>query len=224
MLPGTLNWEARLTGDNPDEQVSDTIEMMARYVREDCLSASVLQEAEIAAPPGTDLIEGIFQYVRRLIRFQSDERTAAPLESHLARIGLGDYPVVEVLIRPRDMLSWRNDTGQSQVGDCDDFAMLTAALLLAKGIDAHFVTVAADPRQPGTYSHVYVAAYIKDGSRVPLDTSHGEYAGWEVSDNVTRRTEWPIKTGYRGLILAGLLVWALLANWTKLRTWKWRLS
>ena len=223
MLPGTLNWEARLTGDDPDEQVETTINMMARYVREDASSSEVQAEAEVAAPPDTDPIEGIFQYVKRLIRFQSDERTAEPLESHLAQIGLGDYPVIEVLIRPRDMVTWRSDTGTGQVGDCDDYAMLTAALLIALGIDAHFVTVAADPRQPGMYSHVYVAAY-QQGKRIPLDTSHGEYAGWEVSRNVTRRQEWPIKTGYRGIIIAGLLIWALLASWSKFPKWRWRTS
>jgi len=223
MLPANLNWEARLTGDDPDEQVETTIDMMAKYVREDASSIEVQQAATEAVPPGTDPIEGIFQYVKRLIRFQSDERTAEPLESHLAQAGMGAYPVIEVLIRPRDMVTWRSDTGTGQVGDCDDYAMLTATLLLAKGIDASFVTVAADPRQPGNYSHVYVAAF-QQGNRIPMDTSHGEYPGWEVSDHVTRRTEWPIKTGYRGLILAGLVIWALVSNWSKLRTWKWRTS
>jgi Transglutaminase-like superfamily. len=222
MLPANLNWEAQLTGDDPDEQVEATIEMMARYVREDASSIEVQQAAREASQSEADPIEGVFQYVKRLIRFQSDEHTAQPLESHLVKIGLGDYPVIEVLIRPRDMLSWQKDTGTRQVGDCDDFAMLTAALLIALGIDASFVTVAADPRQPNADSHVYVAAY-QQGNRIPLDTSHGEYPGWEVQ-YVTRRREWPIKTGYRGLIIAGLVIWALLSNWSKFKTWKWRTS
>lgn len=223
MLPANLNWETRLVGDDPDEQVETTIDMMARYVREDASSLEVREAAREASQLGADPIEGVFQYVKRLIRFQSDERTAEPLESHLAKIGLGDFPVIEVLIRPRDMVTWRQDTNTGQVGDCDDYAMLTAALLIALGIEASFVTVAADPRQPGSDSHVYVAAY-QQGNRIPLDTSHGEYSGWEVSDHVTRRREWPIQTGYRRLILAGLLILALVSNWSKLRTWKWRTS
>ena len=217
----TLNLEARVVPDNPDEQVADTIALMSKYVREDAGTPEVMAAAMEAAPPGEDPLDGVFRYVKGLIRFQADETTAAPLQSRLAKLGLGDYPVVEVLIRPRDMLTWRGDTGQGQVGDCDDFVMLTAALLLARGIDASFVTVAADPREPGQYSHVYVAAYPPGGGRVPLDTSHGEYAGWEVQDRVTRRTEWPIRAGYRGLILAGLVILALVANWSKVSKWPW---
>jgi hypothetical protein len=224
MLPSTLNMTARVVGDDPDEQVADTIALMAQYVREDVGTPEVQQAADEAAPPGEDPLDGVFRYVKGLIRFQSDETTAAPLQSRLAKLGLGDYPVVEVLIRPRDMLTWRGDTGQGQVGDCDDFVMLTAALLMAKGVDCSFVTVAADPREPGQYSHVYVAAYPAGGSRVAMDTSHGEYAGWEVEDRVTRRTEWPIRTGYRGLLLAGLMILALVANWAKIKRWNWRMA
>lgn len=224
MLPSTLNMEAQVVGDDPDEQVADTIGLMSRYVREDAYSAEVLAAAEEAAPPGDDPLDGVFRYVKGLIRFQSDETTAKPLESRLVKMGLGEFPVVEVLIRPRDMLTWRRDTGHGQVGDCDDFVMLTAALLLAKGIDVSFVTVAADPRQPTQYSHVYVAAYPAGGGRVAMDTSHGDYAGWEVQDRVTRRTEWPIRAGYRGILLAGLVILALVANWTKIKRWNWRIA
>lgn len=217
----TLNLDARVVGDNPDEQVADTISLMSKYVREDAMSPEVLAAASEAAPPGEDPLDGVFHYVKNLIRFQADETTAAPLQSRLAKLGLGNYPVVEVLIRPQDMLTWRADTGHGQVGDCDDFVMLTAALLLAKGINASFVTVAADPREPHQYSHVYVAAYPTGGERVALDTSHGEYVGWEVEDQVTRRTEWPINAGYRGLILAGLVILALVANWSRVSKWPW---
>jgi hypothetical protein len=223
MLPSTLNMDARVVGDDPDEQVADTISLMSRYVREDAGSPEVQAAAEEAAPAGEDPLDGVFRYVKGLIRFQADEATAAPLQSRLAKLGLGEYPVVEVLIRPRDMLTWHRDTGSRQVGDCDDFVMLTAALLLAKGVDASFVTVAADPREPRQYSHVYVAAYPAGGGRVAMDTSHGAYAGWEVQDRVTRRTEWPIRSGFRGILLAGLVILALVSNWAKIKRWNWRL-
>jgi hypothetical protein len=222
MLPSTLNMDARVVGDDPDEQVAETIGLMQRYVREDTGTPEVLSAAEEAAPPGDDPLDGVFRYVKGLIRFQADETTAAPLQSRLAKMGLGEYPVVEVLIRPRDMVTWRRDTGQGQVGDCDDYAMLTAALLIARGVDASFVTVAADPREPGQYSHVYVAAYPPGGGRVAMDTSHGEQPGWEVA-NVTRRREWPIRSGFRGLLLAGLVILALVSNWAKIKRWNWRL-
>lgn len=222
MLPGTLNMEARVTGDDPDAQVAETIELMAGYVREDARSPEVQGVAdEIAAGAATDsnpsptpqeYIEGVFDHVSRLIRFQHDEATAAPLTSRLAQMGVGDIPVVEVLIRPRDMVTWWRDTGTRQVGDCDDYAMLTAALLMAKGIRASFVTAAADYRQPRQWSHVYVAAYPKGGERVAMDTSHGDYAGWEV-ENAGRREEWPVEGGYRGLVIAGIVALVLLAQW-----------
>jgi len=209
-----LNWQAQVVGDDPDQQVSDTIRLMSRYSYEDAGSPEVkaaLAEAEALAE---DPVEGIFWFVKRLIRFQRDEVTALPLASSLARYGLEGFPVVEVLIRPRDILTWRNDTGQPQVGDCDDYAMLTASMLRARGIPASFVTVAADPSVPDQFSHVYVAAY-PGGKRVALDTSHGAYPGWEVEAG--RREEWPIDAGLQGIALVGLIVLALVAAWARRR-------
>jgi len=214
-----LNWEARLTGDDPDQQVADTIHLMTGYVREDS-SAPVVREAALEAAPDDDpdmVVEGVFHFVRRLIRFQHDEITAAPLASRLAKAGLEGVPVVEVLIRPRDLLTWQQDTGRGPVGDCDDYAMLTAALLRARGVESSFVTVAADPAFPGQFSHVYVAAYPPSG-RIALDTSHGQYPGWEAQ-GVGRREEWPVGAGLVGLLLAGLVVWALAGLWIR----KWRI-
>jgi transglutaminase-like putative cysteine protease len=217
-LAPALNWEARLTGDDPDQQVADTINLMAKYVREDARAPVVVEAAQEAAPSDDpdDVVEGIFYYVRDLIRFQHDELTAAPLSSQLAKVGLADIPVVEVLIRPRDLLTWRRDTGKGPVGDCDDYAMLTAALLRARGVEASFVTVAADPSHPQQFSHVYVAAYPPSG-RIALDTSHGKHPGWEA-ERVGRREEWPVGAGLVGLVLTGLVIWALVGMFWKRRT------
>ncbi len=225
MLPATLNWEARTTSDNPEEQVADTIEMMSAYVRADTSSQEVKDEAaSVATPDATpqEVIDGVFWHVKRLIRFQADSTTALPLSSHLASAGLGDSPVVEVLIRPRDMVTWQKDTGRGQVGDCDDFAMLTAALLKARGVEAKFVTVAADPSMPNQFSHVYVAAYPSTGGRVALDTSHGEYPGWETTA-YSRKEEWGIDAGLRGWLVAGLIVLALWAGRVGRTGWRRRM-
>lgn len=213
MLPSTLNMEARLTGDDPDGQVADTINLMSEYVRADANSPEVIKEAVAIAPLSSDpseVVDGVFWYVKRLISFQHDDVTAAPLASRLARMGLADIPVIEVLIRPRDMVTWREDTGRGQVGDCDDYAMLTAALLRAHGISSSFVTAAADPRVPGQYSHVYVVAYPPSG-RIALDTSHGAYPGWEV-EGATRKEEWAVDAGFGVLILAGFIGLAYVAK------------
>lgn len=214
MLPANLNWTATVTGDDPDQQVADTIALMSRYVREDAETPIVREAANEAAGLADDPVEGVFWYVKRLIRFQHDDVTAAPLTSLLSQRGI-NAPIVEVLIRPVDMLSWHADTGNRQIGDCDDYAMLTAALLRAQGIPAKFVTVAVDPSMPNQFSHVYVAAY-PDGQRIALDTSHGEAAGWEAPV-VARKEEWDIDAGLVGWLLAGLLVLALWSQWGKKR-------
>ncbi len=207
----TLRWEATLTGDDPDQQVADTVDLMRRYVQEDYATPVVREEAGLATSCGNSPLDGIFYHVKRMIRFQPDEMT-----SSLAKGLDGAIPVVEVLIRPRDMVTFPQDTnGMGRVGDCDDYAMLTAALLKARGIPCSFVTVAADPRVPGQYSHVYVAAYPEGGGRVPLDTSHGAEPGWEVEENVTRREEWPIDAGLGKWLAMALVTLALVSNWWK---------
>jgi hypothetical protein len=85
-------------------------------------------------------------------------------------------------------------------------------------VKAKFVTVAADPRMPGQWSHVYVVAYL-GGKRVPLDTSHGDYPGWEASEYVTRRQEWDVDgAGLKQWLVIGLVAWAVMARY--LKRWK----
>jgi hypothetical protein len=76
-------------------------------------------------------------------------------------------------------------------GDCDDFTMMLCALLGCCGLGYEIITVAASPREPGTFSHVYCRAVLPDGSRVPLDASHGKYPGWQVpTAHVSRLQAW----------------------------------
>jgi hypothetical protein len=66
-----------------------------------------------------------------------------------------------------------------------------AAFLTVFGIPYEFVTVAANPNEPEIFSHVYLYAVLPDGSRLPLDASHGDYPGWQVpSAHVSRRQVW----------------------------------
>jgi hypothetical protein len=61
--------------------------------------------------------------------------------------------------------------------------MFAAAMGAALGADVQFVTVAANPDEPGVLSHIYT---MIDGT--PVDASHGEFAGWEVPPaHVSRR-------------------------------------
>lgn len=198
---------------DPDGQVADTIALMRRYVVEDAGTPQVRRDALEAVGsqdpshiPQREILERVFRYVKGKIQFAGDELLSAGT-------GLDDQgpPVVEVLIRPRDMAQLCTSSGCQRMGDCDDFSMYTAALLTSLGIKTAFVTVAADRAQPNMFSHVYVVAYTNDGERIPLDTSHGPSLGWETP-NRTRIQEWPIG-GLQGdglAIAAGVAIAFLL--------------
>lgn len=185
---------------------------MQRLVAEDAASPGVQRDA-LEAIGGVDpnslssreKVERVFAYVKSRVSFTDDGVLAGSGGFNEAN---PSAPVVEVLIRPKDMAAMCENGGCKRVGDCDDFSMYTAALLAALGIPSSFVTVAADQAEPDRFSHVYVAAY-PDGERVPMDTSHGPHAGWET-DNVTRIQEWPVSAAHGVVALAvgtALVLW-----------------
>ncbi len=178
--PVLMTVEARPAND--EAATEQTIRRMAQYVREDSLSPIVRRaalDATATAPPcPRRRAETIFDWIRRRVRFVQDSRLAGPVSD--------DPEGAEVLVRPVDVL-----TMPEPKGDCDDFAMLCAALLRAVGIASCFVTVAADQTDPERYSHVYVLALLPGGA-LPLDPSHGPYPGWEVRA-IGKKRAWPIE-------------------------------
>jgi hypothetical protein len=194
---GVVRYSVQPVPDSGDGQTAAVINLMAIYAIEDSASPEVQQAvAEAQAEfPNLSPEEQVFRYVKRHVRFTYDEQTALPLQTWY------EDPIVETLVRPRDMLA----LGPFAQGDCDDFSMLVASMLLAQGIDVAYVTVAVDPADPSQYSHVYVAAY-RDGHRIPIDASHGPHAGWETPEYY-RRTEWPFgQLGIKKKLTAGLLI------------------
>lgn len=100
----------------------------------------------------------LFQYVRDQITF------------------IGDVAGVETLQSPRYTLSIR-------AGDCDDRAVLLAAMARSIGIptDLRFRAIAANPAAPGSFSHVYVVARV-NGKDIALDpTYHSARPGYEYA-------------------------------------------
>lgn len=189
-----------------DGQTAAVIGMMSQYASEDSKHPIIISEAQeaVASRPDIPPYEAVFWWVKGRVRFVRDEETVMPWQKDTVS------PVVEALIRPVDMVVMCNGGSSCQrIGDCDDFSMYTASLLLALGIPASFVTVAAS-QDSDDYSHVYVAAY-PGGVRIPLDTSHGGYPGWETRQ-ARRITEWPVGGGAGKLLglalLAGLGVYA----------------
>lgn len=158
---------------------------MGRYAREDAGTPEVVAVLR-SLQPG-NLLQRIHAWIRAHVRFVTDARNAQAAS-------LWNPAEVELLIRPCDLLRMDDPSG-----DCDDFSMLTAALLMAAGQHAEFVTIAANPDHPDTWSHVYVQTRTPWGA-VAMDTSHGPAPGWEYPRPFRKQT-WP--TGERSMQLSG---------------------
>lgn len=197
-LGENVNYTIQEVPEGGDSQTAAVIGLMSQYAMEDSSSPEIQKDARqaISDHPGSTIPEAVFWYVKRRLRFVKDEETVLPFQAD------GDAQrgvMVEALIRPRDMSVL---TGDRQ-GDCDDFSMYTASLLVALGVPVAFATVAATPGN-SEYSHVYVVAY-PNGERVPLDTSHGDRPGWETP-RAHRIREWEV-----GGIGAALPMFVILA-------------
>ena len=216
---GAVNYQARELGPWPDLQVAGTVDVMRDRAREDAQGEGFKVRAKEIAGAGCQLdrVGNLYEHVQRSIRFSRDEPIAQALNSG-GEIDPDD--VVEVIIRPVDMAAYI-DKGIA-VGDCDDFSMYLAALLLANGIGCGFVTVAADERAPGQYSHVYVVAY-PDGVRVACDASHGEYPGWEVPNAFGKIREWGVSGGVGvgiGIGVTEIVVASVVGSFAAWWLWK----
>ena len=116
---------------------------------------------------GTSAPVGVFWWAKHTVKVLPHSKFKALLAAYPAKRQLLVIP--EVVLR-----------APSPAGDCSTFSMLIAAMLESLGAQWELVTVAADPQDPKLYSHVFVRAVLRDGSRVTLDGSHGKYPGWEV--------------------------------------------
>jgi transglutaminase-like putative cysteine protease len=78
-------------------------------------------------------------------------------------------------------------------GDCDDFSMLLASLLVAAKVPVWFRAVAVDEREPWRWSHIYCKVFLKDERKfISLDVSHGKFPGWETNRKKFRVMEWRV--------------------------------
>jgi hypothetical protein len=196
---GLCSYATEQLPEDSDLATARTIEVMIAYIREDAgtpaIAAALIQAAPAYARSGAcewTVLQHVFDWIRSKVRFATDARTAADMTDRPAQ-----PHEIELLIRPVDLLRMERPTG-----DCDDFSMLTAAMLLAAGIRCELVTIAADAEQPDAFSHVYVEAVLPSG-RVPLDTSHGRYLGWEYPAPARKQT-WPITGDETTMRSAGL--------------------
>ena len=186
---GSVGYSVSEMSTHPDSQVQQTLGRMGARVAVDSSDPVFMSRVwnTVNADNEIDACNQVWAHTKGGIKFQRDEVTGA---------GVGGYSsddVVETIIRPVEMAKFM-DAGNA-VGDCDDFSMYAACCLKALGIPCTFATTAADSRDPGQFSHVYVVAYPKSGNgirmRMPIDASHGEYAGWETP-GLGRYQEWPV--------------------------------
>jgi len=207
-LGSVVPWRVDTVPDDPAAQVAYTIGLMNDGALDSAATPELQRDAETARTLGNgDVVTGAHTLVRSALRFREDADTAGWLQLP------GNSDTVEVLTSPVD-LSRAVAAGLQPAEDCDGYAMYVASVLLAAGVPCAYVTVAADPYQPGDYSHVYVAAYPAGRGRIVLDASHGEWAGWECPDQWNRKREWPLRRrrSHRLLALAILAAAAVFAT------------
>lgn len=67
-------------------------------------------------------------------------------------------------------------------GDCDDHAILSAAMLLSVGIPARLRVVALDPMRPEVFNHIFTEYF--DGQRwQSFDTTLNTFAGYRIPES-----------------------------------------
>jgi len=197
-----VKYDVTYLPDDPDGQVAITINRMRQYAREDAGSPEIQRELRNAlrSYPQLSPLEAIFRWGKTHTRFLNDVDIVTPIAGGLK--GVGNHPIIETLVRPRDLVIMAQPTE-----DCDGHAMYGASMLMAAGVppsDIWFVTVAADPADPTQFSHVYLAAML-NGVRVPIDISHGDYPGWEVpAARRYRVAEWSLNSPMESLLLFGV--------------------
>jgi hypothetical protein len=164
------------------------------------LALRIVTDAGIDAKDARGEVDAIHAWVQQAIRYTRDpigqERVQTP--EHTAFV--------------------------ARSGDCDDFAVLEAALLGALGHRTRFVTVGFTPSY---FSHVYTEVEVR-GTWLPLDAIVDHPPGWEVAD-AALRTTWPVNQpgGFDPIAAArarGVLdgcngVLAGLGTWYDPRTW-----
>lgn len=168
---------------NNDRSVADTVALMGTHARTASTSLQVKQAlqdagANVAGLSEDEVINRIFRFVKRNVTFVEDEE-------QLARI-FKQPKGKELLITPPVLL-----TMPDPKGDCDCFSMLGCSMLMAKGIQCDFATIAANGNQPTEFSHVYCMVRTRDGRVIPFDASHGKEAGWETN-RIYRKQVWPV--------------------------------
>jgi hypothetical protein len=166
-----------------ESSTRQTVERMAQHVRAAAGDPAVVWAAHealrTAGGPGASQqarCKAVFFWIKAHVRFRTDDALISQL--------FGEQDQLELLISPPVLLR-----AASPAGDCDDFTMLCCAMLNELGVPNRICTVKADQPDPDRWSHVYCCA-----GGMALDTSHGDFPGWEVPHFYEKRY-WDSGTG-----------------------------
>lgn len=174
---------------NNDVSTRDTIADMRklahRYAGDPYVVWATMQALSAGARTQREMASAIFYWVRHNIRFVEDETLM------YEEFGIQpEHLDKELLIVPPLLLSM-----PEPMGDCDDFSLLLAAMLLCAGMKPYWVTVAADQNDLRKFSHIYVCVRLEDeGTHMCLDAGNRMAMvapGWEES-KITRKAIWPV--------------------------------
>jgi hypothetical protein len=118
-----------------------------------------------------EIANAIFSFLKRTIRYVPTPATSALVD--------------QTLIAPSALLQMPDPEG-----DCPQFSMLAASMFRRCCIPCFFVTIAADPKYPTIFSHVYNAVEVAPGRLLPFDASNGPELGAEYLLAMKKRV-WP---------------------------------
>jgi hypothetical protein len=160
-VPGAYGATLNLPLDKGDAGIDQTAAAMAAVIHSAAASA-IVQDFTARMIPKDVSPEGravrVYYVLQQVLYYKADPKG------------------VEMLRHPDQLVTEINaaaSTNTDKTGcDCDDVAMLGAAMLLASGIDAALIVMAAKPG--GEFIHVYFAARIPDPTTgkmrtLPLD-------------------------------------------------------
>lgn len=171
--PATLvGYRARLFAG--DAGVEQTVVLMRKLIDQALSDSAFVRFAmdvvrSVPAHDEAGEVAAIFAWVQANIRYTKDPVTKEKL-----------YPPQELL--------------KTRAGDCDDMAMLIAAIAIADGYPARLVTVSSSPDSPDEFSHVYVEVEVPPGSGnwIALDAARPGAAFGRSPEYFFRKRAWSL--------------------------------
>jgi transglutaminase-like putative cysteine protease len=164
--------------------------------------AVTLAGSVVTIPDGAPGIMSTLRTMRALVRQYRSDPTIRHAAINLLsltspRDSLGEVAALFDFVRDRirytgdvldtETLTTPDKTLALGAGDCDDKAVLLAALLESVGYVTRFIVTGYNT--PGVFEHVYLAAMIADGTFVALDPTECQSPGQEPPEPLIYYTE-----------------------------------